>query len=107
MHSYGGQVSTEALSGLGAETRANQDLQDGVVQLVYMCFFAPPEGWSMFNKVDEIGQADLMSIAFHFEEDKTVLNSDPKTFLVSPEVDDVEANAYVSEQKCWSGHCMY
>jgi pimeloyl-ACP methyl ester carboxylesterase len=54
MHSYGGQVGTNALYDLGVESRARQNLSGGVSHLIYMCAFALPEGGSMIKKVEVI-----------------------------------------------------
>ena len=52
MHSYGGQVGTNALYGLQPDDKT----KGGVSQLIYMSAFAQPEGWSMIDKVEEFGQ---------------------------------------------------
>lgn len=44
MHSYGGQVGSDALVGLGRASRAAQNLPGGVSHLVYLAAFAMPEG---------------------------------------------------------------
>lgn len=46
MHSYGGQVGTNALVGLGLESRSKLGKPGGVSDLVYVCAFALPEGGS-------------------------------------------------------------
>jgi len=52
MHSYGGQVGTNALYDMGIESRARQNLSGGVSHLIYMCAFALPENGSMVKKVE-------------------------------------------------------
>ena len=47
MHSYGGQVGTNALSGLGATKRAAEGKPGGIIELVYLAGFAMVEGTSM------------------------------------------------------------
>ncbi|KAM7205468.1 Alpha/beta hydrolase fold-1 [Naviculisporaceae sp. PSN 640] len=84
MHSYGGQVGTNSLYGLGWETRSRQGLPGGVSDLVYVTAFALPKGGSMAGKVKEMGHEALMPIAFDFADDMTV-------------------NALVR----WNGQCMY
>lgn len=55
LHSYGGQVGTNALYGLGSETRAKQGLTGGVSQLIYVCAFVLPEGWSTYAQAEAMG----------------------------------------------------
>lgn len=107
MHSYGGQVGTNALLGLGLESRAKQGLTGGVAHLIYMCAFALPEGGSMVGKVKEFGQEHLLPLAFDFADDDSCVCRDPKTILVGPGIDDVEADAYVSSLVRWNGKSMY
>lgn len=47
MHSYGGAVGTEAMVGLGLETRKKQGLEGGVKRLVYICAFMVEKGKSL------------------------------------------------------------
>jgi pimeloyl-ACP methyl ester carboxylesterase len=106
MHSYGGQVATNALTSLGLEIRAKRGLKGGVAHLVYMCAFALTEGVSMIDKVKEFGHEHLLPLAFDFADDGTVLNRDPKMLLIGPGVEDVEAEAYVSSLRVWNGATM-
>ena len=109
MHSYGGQVGTNALHGLGLEsrTRRREGSTGGVVHLIYMCAFALPEGGSMVGKVKEFGHEHLLPLAFDFAADDSCVNRDPKTLLIGPGVEDVEAEAYVSSLIRWNGKSMY
>ncbi|KAF2244383.1 alpha/beta-hydrolase [Trematosphaeria pertusa] len=109
MHSYGGQVGTNALHGLSAEIRSKEGKTGGITQLVYMCAFALPEGGSMVGKVKEFGHEHLLPLAFDFADDNTVLHRDPKTLLVgeAPGLDDGEIEAYVNSHVRWNGTCMY
>jgi alpha-beta hydrolase superfamily lysophospholipase len=45
-HSYGGQVASNSLHGLGVGARATSGLSGGVSMLIYMCAFAQEEGRS-------------------------------------------------------------
>jgi pimeloyl-ACP methyl ester carboxylesterase len=45
-HSYGGQVMTNALHGLGLDARKEKGLVGGVTDLIYLCAFALEEGGS-------------------------------------------------------------
>lgn len=108
LHSYGGQVGSNALVGLGLADRAAQGLPGGVSHLVYMAAFAVPEGTAMMDKVKEFGHMDLVPIAFSFAEDDTCLNNDPKTLLVGPsEVPDEEVERYLATLVRWNGKAMY
>lgn len=108
MHSYGGQVGSNALVGLGREARAKQGLPGGVSHLVYLAAFAMPEGTAMMDKVKEFGQMDLVPVAFNFAEDDTCLNNDPRTLLVGPsEVSDDEVDKYLATFVRWNGKAMY
>lgn len=109
MHSYGGQVGTNALHGLGLKTRTQQaeGLSGGVAHLIYLCAFALPEGGSMVGKVKEFGHEHLLPLAFDFADDESCVNRDPKLLLIGPGVDDAEAEAYVSSLVRWNGKSMY
>ena len=109
MHSYGGQVGTNALYGLGLKSRSQsgESLSGGVIQLIYMCAFALPEGGSMVGKVKEFGHEHLLPLAFDFDDDDSCLNRDPKTLLIGPGADDVEVDAYVASLVRWNGKSMY
>lgn len=103
MHSYGGQVGTNALYDLGAHSRAT----GGVTHLIYMCAFALPEGGSMVGKVKEFGQEHLLPLAFDFADDDSCVNRDPKTLLIGLGVEDAEADTYISSLVRWNGKSMY
>ncbi|KAL9057100.1 MAG: hypothetical protein Q9162_002534 [Coniocarpon cinnabarinum] len=111
MHSYGGQVGSNALKGLSVEMRKQENLKGGVRHLIYMCAAAMPEHTSMMTKVREFGHEDLMPQAFDFAEDMSVLSRYPKLLIVSPPEGnaemDQEANDYIATFKRWNGNCMY
>ncbi|EDU42157.1 alpha beta-Hydrolase [Pyrenophora tritici-repentis] len=103
MHSYGGQVGTNALYDLGLNNRSA-----GVSQLIYMTAFAQEAGWSMIDKVEEFGQGDLIPLAFDFADDKTVVSRDPKTLLVgNTTLPESDVDAYLNTLVRWNGQCMY
>lgn len=106
MHSYGGQVGTNALHGLGTEIRAQKGLKGGISQLVYMTAFALPEGQSMISKVKEFGHEELMPLAFDFADDMSCVSRDPKMLLVGPG-DEKEVDEYVGTFVRWNGKGMY
>lgn len=109
MHSYGGQVGTNALYGLGLKScsRRGESLSGGVIHLIYMCAFALPEGGSMVGKVKEFGHEHLLPLAFDFAPDDSCVDRDPKTLLIGPGADDVELEAYVASLVRWNGKSMY
>ena len=107
MHSYGGQVGTNALYGLGLKDRSQHGKSGGVIHLIYMCAFALPEGGSMVGKVKEFGHEHLLPLAFDFADDDSCVNRDPKTLLIGPDIEDVEAETYVSSLVRWNGKSMY
>ncbi|KAI9652978.1 MAG: hypothetical protein M1831_006307 [Alyxoria varia] len=106
MHSYGGQVGSNALAGLGVESRSKQGLKGGVANLFYVCAFALAEGESMMGMIENFGQQDFLREKFHFAEDGTVRIRDPKALLVGGDVDRVQANKYISQLVLWNGKNM-
>jgi pimeloyl-ACP methyl ester carboxylesterase len=109
LHSYGGQVGTNALVGLSIEARAKKGLKGGVSHLVYMCAFAQVEGRSMVDKVNEFGHGELMPLAFDFAADNNVVCRDPKMSLLGDGqvADESEIQAYLASLVRWNGTCMY
>ena len=110
MHSYGGQVGTGALHGLGVPCGGG----GGVSLLVYVCAFAMPEGKSMVDKVREFGHEDLLPLAFDFADDDSCVHRDPRTLLVGGGAEEEEmgekeeeTDAYVATFVRWNGRCMY
>ncbi|KAI7779318.1 hypothetical protein LA080_000989 [Diaporthe eres] len=106
-HSYGGQVITNALCGLGVDARAAKGLKGGVWHLIYMAAFAVPEGVAMMDKVQEFGNMDLVPLAFDFADDGTCVSCDPKTLLIGPGPSDAEVEAYLKTLVRWHGNVMY
>jgi pimeloyl-ACP methyl ester carboxylesterase len=108
LHSYGGQVGSNALVGLGRESRAAQGLPGGVSHLVYLAGFAVSEGTGMMDKVKEFGHMDLVPVAFNFAEDDTCVHNDPKTLLIgTSSVADEEVDRYLATLVRWNGKGMY
>lgn len=106
-HSYGGQVMSNALHGLGVDARAAKGLKGGVSHLIYLTAYAVPEGVAMMDKVKEFGNMDLVPLAFDFAEDGTCVSRDPKTLLIGPGVSDAEVEAYIKTWALWHGNAMY
>ncbi|KAI0438672.1 alpha/beta-hydrolase [Xylaria telfairii] len=107
MHSYGGQVGTNSLYGLGLEARAKQGLPGGISHLIYMTAYAVPEGNAMMDKVKEFGNEDLVPLVFDFADDKTCLFRDPKGLMIGPGVSDAEVDEYLTTFVRWNGNGMY
>ncbi|KAI6092513.1 alpha/beta-hydrolase [Hypoxylon rubiginosum] len=107
MHSYGGQVGTNALCGLGLSSSTGS--KGGVSNLVYLSGYAVPEGRAMMDTVREFGHMDLVPFAFDFADDDTCVSSDPKKLVVGPAPgrDDAETEAYLKTFVRWNGKCMY
>ncbi|KAL4938410.1 hypothetical protein BDV06DRAFT_231902 [Aspergillus oleicola] len=107
MHSYGGQVGTDALFGLSVEARKQQNLPGGVARLIYITAFALSPGQSMNWMVKKMGDEALMPLAFDFAEDGTVVDRDPASLLVGPGLSEKELSAFVSSLVVWNGKAMY
>lgn len=50
---------------------------------------------------------DFVPIAFHFADDGTCVNGDPKTLLIGPGPSDEEIEAYIKTFVRWHGMVMY
>ncbi|KAF1851452.1 alpha/beta-hydrolase [Cucurbitaria berberidis CBS 394.84] len=109
MHSYGGQVGTNALHGLGITDRAKSGLTGGVSNLIYLAACAVPEGKSMIDMVRHHGHEELMSSAFDVADDMSCVCRDPKATFVGVDsgISDQEVEEYVSTFVRWNGNCMY
>ncbi|KAG8158069.1 hypothetical protein KVR01_011830 [Diaporthe batatas] len=111
MHSYGGQVGTNALHGLSKKAGAAKGQQGGISHLIYMAAFALPEGKSMMDKVEEFGHMDRIPVAFGFDEDQSCVANYPKEGLIGEpyvnELDPKELEEYVGSLVRWNGKCMY
>lgn len=109
MHSYGGQVGTNALHGFGFEERAAKGLRGGILNLIYMTACALPEGLSMIDMVKHHGHEELMPLAFDFADDMSCVSRDPQTLLIGTDsgLPDTEIGEYLSTLVRWNGQCMY
>ncbi|GAB1317923.1 AB hydrolase-1 domain-containing protein [Madurella fahalii] len=107
MHSYGGQVGSNALHGLGLATRAERGLPGGVSHLVYMCAFALPEGGTMAGKVKEFNHEHLLPLTLDIADDQSVIIRDPKTMLIGEDgATEAEIETYLSTLLRWNAKCM-
>ncbi|KAE8145972.1 Alpha/beta hydrolase fold-1 [Aspergillus avenaceus] len=104
MHSYGGQIGTNALAGLGLSARQQQGLPGGVSRLVYLAGSAFLEGATMMDIVREFGHEHLMPLVFDIAEDLSSVHRDPKALLVGPGVSDEELEVYLGSLERWSSH---
>lgn len=107
-HSYGAQVMSNALHGLGLEARASQGLKGGVATLVYMVGYALPEGMSTFDKFKEFGKLENVPLVFDMAEDHTIVLRDaPLSMgLRGPGIAEAEIEAYVKTLCRWHGKGM-
>lgn len=106
-HSYGGQVTSNSLCGLGLDARSTQGLSGGVSHIIYMAAFALKEGTYMIDIVKSHGHESLIPIVFLFDEDQSVVNADPKTLIVGEGGNPAELEAYVAGFVRWNGKCIY
>lgn len=108
-HSWGGHVMTNALSGLGLESRSSQGLEGGVCIMVYMAGFALTEGKSPFDKLTEFGTVgEDVSLVFDIAEDHSMVLQDPYAFLGirEPGIEEAEIQAYLQTSSRWNGKSM-
>jgi pimeloyl-ACP methyl ester carboxylesterase len=106
MHSYGGQVGTNALMDLGKWERQERGLPGGISQLIYVTAFALDYEESMMDMVKRFGNEDLIPLVFDFDDDKTVVARDPKTVLVGEALSEDEMEGYLATLGRWNGKCM-
>jgi pimeloyl-ACP methyl ester carboxylesterase len=106
MHSYGGQVGTNALHGFGMDQRSKNGFPGGITNLVYMSAFAVSEGRAMMDTVKDFGHADLIPLAFDFADDGTCVHRDPKALIVGPWAEEAELEGFVSTMQRWNGGAM-
>ncbi|KAI1424752.1 alpha/beta-hydrolase [Xylaria sp. FL1777] len=107
LHSYGGQVGSNALAGMGVESRSARGLKGGVSHIIYMTAFALLENMSSIDKVVEMGHIDLIPLAYDIAEDMITVERSPRERLLGPWDDEAEAEKYVSNFKIWNGNAMY
>lgn len=106
-HSYGGQVCSNALHGLGSQARSSQALEGGISALVYISSYPLPEGSAALDKTEEFGNMDLIPLAFDIAEDQTAVPRDPRAAFVDPGVGDAVAEAYLGTLIRWNIKCLY
>lgn len=108
MHSYGGQVGTNALHGLGQEFRKQNGSNGGITHLIYLAAHVIPEGKAMIDGVKHFGHEELMPFAFDFAEDMSCVSRDPRTLLVGEtDLPASEVDEYLGSLVRWNGQAMY
>ncbi|KAI1458759.1 alpha/beta-hydrolase [Annulohypoxylon moriforme] len=108
LHSYGGQVGTNALHGLSYQARMSQGLSGGVSHLIYMCAFILPEGWSTLNQAQSRGieNEKALQLKLAFDDEGYCTMAEPREQLINNVSDDAEAAAYISTLVPWNTKCM-
>ncbi|KAL4941249.1 hypothetical protein BDV06DRAFT_229806 [Aspergillus oleicola] len=109
MHSYGGQVGTNALDKLDVQSRKAQNLPGGVVRLIYLCAMAFEEGGSMYKITAAVGRAQNLLAAMDINEDGTAMYRNAGERMLGPysglSKDEVEA--YTNSLGVWNVKGMY
>ncbi|KAK5626264.1 hypothetical protein RRF57_001979 [Xylaria bambusicola] len=108
-HSYGGQVCSNALYGLGVEARSSAGLTGGVSHIVYLVGYALPEGMCSLDKFKEFGNIENMALVFDVAEDGSTVVRDPKALfsLDGPGITEEDIAAYIKTLCRWSGKGMF
>lgn len=107
MHSYGGQVGTNALPGLDITTRKRLNLPGGVIRLVYLCAHALTKDSSMFGIAKAAGGEQFLLDAFNFADDGTVEYHDVGERMVGPSLSKKDPESYIARLKPWNGQALY
>ncbi|KAI1260520.1 alpha/beta-hydrolase [Xylariaceae sp. FL1019] len=108
-HSYGGQVVSNALCGLGTETRSAKGLAGGVSKLIYLVGYVLEKGKSTSDKFAEFGDAANAHLVFDMAEDGSMVIRDPKMYLgleYPGQVTDEEVAAFCETLCRWNGKAM-
>ncbi|KAF2653556.1 alpha/beta-hydrolase [Lophiostoma macrostomum CBS 122681] len=106
MHSYGGQVGTNALYDLSVDTRSKNKLPGGVTDLVYLTAYAVLKGRAMMDTVQEFGHMHFVPLVFDFADDDSCVHRDPITYIVGPGAEETEVEKFVSTMQRWNGGAM-
>ncbi|KAL3479416.1 alpha/beta-hydrolase [Aspergillus californicus] len=107
MHSYGGQVGTNALTGLDTTSRKKETLPGGIVRLLYMCAHALTEGTSMFSIAQAAGREQFLLDALDISDDGMMAYRDVPGRMVGQGLAEDEMEGYVAGLGPWNGRGMY
>ncbi|KAI0107712.1 alpha/beta-hydrolase [Nemania sp. FL0031] len=110
LHSYGGQVGSNALYGLGLKARSAQGHPGGISHLIYLAGYVLLEGTSMIGKIREFGHESFIPINFDIAEDNSCIHRFPKAVVVNPqpgEVDNKELDDYIGTFERWNIQCIH
>jgi pimeloyl-ACP methyl ester carboxylesterase len=108
MHSYGGQVGTNALRELGRQSRRKSipGAVGGVSHLIYMAAYALSKGFSMMDKLNLFD--DIISWSIDMADDNTAVVRHPAMISArNPEAMTREDKEYGNMLVRWSSKCMY
>ncbi|KAJ5116636.1 hypothetical protein N7456_000984 [Penicillium angulare] len=107
MHSYGGQVATNSLVGLGAESRKQQGLSGGVIQFIYVAGHALREGESGLSIAKGKGRENfVVAQLIDFADDGTCVHRQPKDILIGPGLPEEELERCVASLGRWHGKVL-
>lgn len=108
LHSYGGQVGTNALYQLGVGEREKQGLTGGISHLIYLCAFILPQGWSTYDQAESMGTSNSLKgrLKLDIKDDGNCTMADPRGQLINNLSDEEAASAYIATLGPWSLKCM-
>lgn len=107
-HSYGGQVMSNALCGLGLEARSSQGLKGGVSNLICVAGYILPEETSTYDKSKEFSKLEDAHLVFDMAEDNTMVLRDVPLMLGlrDPRTIEAEIGDYVKSLCRWHAKGM-
>ncbi|ERF71953.1 hypothetical protein EPUS_06512 [Endocarpon pusillum Z07020] len=100
MHSYGGVVGCNALKGLGAKKGG------GVAHLVAVAAHLHPVGFGILDLVREMGNKDLIPVAFDIAPDGSCMSKNVRASLFNDLANEAEANALMRTLSRANLDCM-
>ncbi|KAL3491534.1 alpha/beta-hydrolase [Aspergillus germanicus] len=115
MHSYGGQVGTNALDKLDIASRTERGLAGGVVHLIHMAALALEVGDSMYGMTERAGRARNLLAAQEINEDGTSMYRNAVERMlgaggdvaVDSGMSEAEMQDYVKTLGTWNAQAMY